>query len=305
MTGMIPQLSDNQSNEDAARSHIRSIEHGLTEHSKCLKDWHRSLLCGLPISDLYLLKDGYLKCGFGIWHRDQTSTYLGNDEDFLLVNKAHQEMHDIARVLALKSKLDDTITKEDYDVLGEKEQELTTLLLKLKDKLHENMSKIDFLTGVPTRQPFFQTLSREHARALRKGEPCVVALIDLDNLKDVNDTYGHLSGDKVLKEAAKYLTRNLRKYDSICRYGGDEFLICIPQTIPDTAREIITRLQMGLSSLPITLDEGIVVNITASAGATVMATEQSIDEIIAWADEALYNAKRKGKNQISFFENRS
>ncbi|MGB7290922.1 MAG: diguanylate cyclase [Thermodesulfobacteriota bacterium] len=305
MISMIPELSDNQSNEGAARSHIRSIEHGLTEHSRCLKGWHRSLLCGLPISDVYLLKDGYLKCGFGKWYRDQTSTYFVNDEDFLLVKKAHQEMHDIARVLALKSKLEDTITKEDYDVLSEKEQELTTLLLKLKDKLHENMSKIDFLTGVPTRQPFFQTLSMEHARALRKGEPCVIALIDLDNLKDVNDTYGHLSGDKVLKNAAQYLIHNLRKYDSICRYGGDEFLICIPQTTPDTAREIITRLQTGLSSLPITLDEGIVVNITASAGATLMATEHSIDEIIARADEALYNAKRQGKNQISFFENRS
>jgi diguanylate cyclase (GGDEF)-like protein len=303
MINMILEHPYNQLNDDAARSHILSLEHGLTEHSKCLKDWHRSLLCGLPVSDVYLLKDGYLKCDFGKWYRNQTSTYLSNNEDFLLINKAHREMHDIARVLAWKSKLEDIITKEDYDVLSEKEQELTALLLKLKDKLHENMSKIDFLTGAPTRQPFFQTLSKEHARALRTGERCVIALIDLDNLKGINDTYGHLSGDKVLKDAAQYLILNLRKYDSMCRYGGDEFLICIPQTTPDTAREIITRLQTGLSSLPIKLDEELVVNITASVGATVMATEQSIDEIIARADEALYNAKRKGKNQISFFEN--
>ncbi len=302
---MIPGLSDNQSSDDAVRTHILSIEHGLTEHSKCLKGWHRSLLCGLPISDVYLLKDGYLKCGFGKWYRDQTSTYLGSDEGFLLVNKAHRELHDIARVLALKSKLDDTITKEDYDVLSEKEQELTMLLRKLKDKLHEGMSKIDFLTGIPTRQPFFHTLSKELARAIRNGEPCVIGLIDLDNLKDVNDRYGHLSGDKVLKDAAQYLIRNLRKYDAICRYGGDEFLISIPQTTPATAREIITRLQMGLSSLPVTLDGGIVVNITASAGVTVMAIDQSIDELIARADRALYTAKRKGKNQISFFESTS
>jgi diguanylate cyclase len=254
---------------------------------------------------VYLLKDGCLKCDFGQWYRSQTSTYLSNNEDFLLINKAHQEMHDIARVLALKSKLDDTITKEDYDVLSEKEQELTRLLLKLKDKLHESMSRLDFLTGVPTRQPFFQTLSREHAIAIRKGTPCVIALIDLDNLKDVNDTYGHLSGDKVLKDAARYLIYNLRIYDSICRYGGDEFLICLSQTTPDAAREIISRLQTGLSSLPIELDEEIVLNITASVGAAVMGTEQSINEIIARADEALYDAKRKGKNQISFFESKT
>jgi diguanylate cyclase len=302
---MIRGPSENLSNDDAARTRIRSIEHGLTEHSKCLKDWHRSLLCRLPISDVYLLKDGYLKCDFGKWCRDQTYTYLSNDEDFLLISKAHQELHDIARVLALKSKLEDTITKDDYDLLSEKEQELTSLLLKLKDKLHEKVSKIDFLTGVPTRQPFFQALSKEHARGLRTGQRCVIALLDLDNLKDVNDTYGHLSGDKVLKDAAEYLIRNLRKYDSICRYGGDEFLICIPQTTLDAAREIITRLQTGLSSLPIKLDEDIGLNVTASVGAAVMATEQSIDEIIDQADEALYNAKRKGKNQISFFENKA
>lgn len=301
---MISGSSDNQRNDDATISHILSIEHGLTEYSKCLKDWHRSLLCGLPINKVYLSKDGYLKCDFGKWYRDQTSTYLSNDEDFLLINKVHQDIHYIARVLALKSKLEDTITKEDYDVLSEKEQELTRFLLKLKDKLHENMSKIDFLTGVPTRQPFFQTLSKEHARALRTGEPCIIALIDLDNLKDVNDTYGHLSGDKVLKDAAQYLIRNLRKYDAICRYGGDEFLICVSQVTLDAAKEIITRLQMGLSSLPIKLDEGIAVNIKASVGAAVMATEHSINEIIARADEALYDAKRKGKNQVSFFENK-
>jgi diguanylate cyclase len=304
-TNTMSEHSDKQLNDNTAQSHILSLERGLTEYTKCLKDWYHSLLCGVPISDVCLSKDGYLKCDFGKWYRNQASTYLSHDEDFLLINKAHQEMHDIARVLALKSKLQDTITKEDYDVLSEKERGLTTLLLKLKDELHENMSKIDFLTGVPTRQPFFQTLSKEHARALRRGEPCVIALIDLDNMKSVNDTYGHLSGDKVLKGAAQYLIYNLRKYDSICRYGGDEFLICIPQTTPDTAREIITRLQMGLSSLPITLDEDIVVNITASAGAAVMATERSIDDVIARVDEALYNAKRKGKNQISFFENKS
>jgi hypothetical protein len=101
----------------------------------------------ITVSDVYLLKDGYLKCDFGKWYRNQTSTYLSNNVDFLLINKAHQEMHDIARVLAWKSKLEDIITKEDYDVLSEKEQALTRLLLKLKDKLHENMSKIDFLTN--------------------------------------------------------------------------------------------------------------------------------------------------------------
>jgi len=301
---MISEYSDNQLNDDATRSHILSIEHGLTEHSKCLKDWHRSLLCGLPINNVYLLKEGYLQCDFGKWYYNQTSRYLSNNEDFLLINKVHQDIHDITRVLALKSKLEDTITKEDYDVLSEKEQELTKLLLKLKDKLHENMSKLDFLTGVLTRQPFFQTLSHEHARALRKGEPSIIVLIDLDDMKAVNDTYGHLSGDKVLEKAARYLVNNLRKYDSICRYGGDEFLICVSQITLDAAKEIITRLQMGLSSLPIKLDEDVVVNITASVGAAVMATEHSINEIIARADEALYNAKSKGKNQISFWENK-
>ena len=298
-------LANNQLDDDSIRSEILSIEDGLAQRSKCLKDWHRSLLCRLPINTVYLLKDGYLNCDFGKRYLEKTSAYLSDDENFLLIKNTHQEMHDIARVLALKSKLGDTITKEDYDVLSEKEQELTGLLLKLKDKFHESMSKIDFLTGVPTREPFFQNLTKEHARASRKGERCAVALIDVDNLKDVNDTYGHLSGDRVLKDVARCIVRNLRRYDSICRYGGDEFLICIPETTQAGAREIIIRLQMGLSSLHIKLDGEVVVNITASVGAALMAPKQSINDIIAQADKALYNAKRKGKNQISFFENKS
>jgi diguanylate cyclase (GGDEF)-like protein len=131
-------------------------------------------------------------------------------------------------------------------------------------------------------------------------------MVDLDHFKTVNDTYGHLVGNKVLHAVAHYLTDKLRPYDSMCRYGGEEFLICLPSTKLDKAKKIVTRLRMGLSSLPIDLDKDKQLNITASFGIAKMATNIPIYGNIARADEALYAAKHGGRNQaIAYVEIRS
>ncbi|MDA2920182.1 diguanylate cyclase [Desulfobacterota bacterium AH_259_B03_O07] len=282
---------------------IRTLEQGHIEHSKWIKDWLRSLLCGLPINEVYLSKDGHFHCDFGKWYYNQFSPFFSNNEDFLLINKIHLALHERARVLALKVKLRDTITKEEYDDFIETEKELSTLLLKLKNEIHETIIDIDFLTGLPTRQPFFEILSQELSRALRTAQPCFITMVDIDHLKNINDKYGHLSGDTALKATAKYLNNNLRPYDSICRYGGDEFLICLPNATMHVTKKILNRLQLGLASLPITIYEEKIINITASFGAAKVGPDTSIDDIIASADNAMYAAKRGGRNQFGFWEN--
>lgn len=299
------EVIDHRLIDNGVKTGIQTLEQGLIEHNKWVNDWHRSMLCGLPIDEVYLLKDGYRHCNFGKWYYNQYSQYFGNNKDFLLINKLHRSMHAIARVLSLKAKLGDKITKEEYDVFYENERKLSQLLHKLKDELRGNISKIDFLTGVPIRQPFFKTLSHELSRSLRTSQPCFIAMVDLDNLKNINDKYGHLSGDKVLKSTAQYLSNNLRPYDSMCRYGGDEFLICLPHTTQEIAKRILSRLQLGLDSLSIELDKGKSINITASFGAASMVSDTSINDIIARADEALYAAKGKGRDQISFWEDKA
>ena len=283
---------------------IQTLDDGLLEHSKCLKELHQSLLCGLPISDVYFFKDGYRQCEFGKWYFSQTSQYLSNNEHFALINELHRSMHDNSRVLALKVKLGDTITKDDYDKFMDKERDLSKLLLKLRDEFLETMFKIDCLTGVPTREPFFEILKQEISRAGRTSQSGFITMVDLDHLKDINDSYGHLTGDTVLKESANYLSSHLRPYDSICRYGGDEFLICLPHTTLDMAREIVGRLQVGFSSHLIAIDDENGINVTASFGVTSLVSETSINAIIERVDEALYMAKRYGGNQIRLWEDK-
>jgi diguanylate cyclase (GGDEF)-like protein len=127
-------------------------------------------------------------------------------------------------------------------------------------------------------------------------------MVDLDHFKTINDTYGHLVGDRVLHAVAHCLTDQLRSYDSMCRYGGEEFLICLPSTKLDKAKKIVNRLRIRLFSLPIDLDKDKQLNITASFGVAKMTTNIPLYGNIARADEALYAAKHGGRNQAIAYE---
>jgi diguanylate cyclase len=285
---------------------IQALEQAVTEHRGWLNDWHRSLIFGQPLAKIYFLKDSYRRCGFGQWYYSQYSPILSDHSVFILIGQLHHALHNRAFVLTEKIKHDGTISIKDYDVFIAKEQDFSKRIFELRDEFREILFEFDPLTDIFNRQAFFRILSYEYARASRTGQPCCICMVDLDHFKTVNDTYGHLVGDKVLHAVAHYLTDKLRPYDSMCRYGGEEFLICLPSTKLDKAKKIVTRLRMGLSSLPIDLDKDKQLNITASFGIAKMATNIPIYGNIARADEALYAAKHGGRNQaIAYVEIRS
>ena len=283
--------------------HIQALEQAVVEHSRWLNQWHRSLICDLPVSERYLAKDAHRQCEFGKWYYNQSGSVLRDHADFEMIDRLHRAMHNSARVLAVKAKHGEVITTKDYDNFIEKELELSEGLLKLRDELREILSGFDPLTGVLNRQAFYLILSQEHARASRTAQPLCISIADLDHFKAVNDTYGHPAGDKVLQATAQYLAGKLRPYDSICRYGGEEFLICLPNTAINMAKIILNRLRTGLALLSIALGEGELIKITASFGVAKMAPGLSIDDTIAQADNALYAAKFAGRNQVSICEN--
>jgi diguanylate cyclase (GGDEF)-like protein len=127
-------------------------------------------------------------------------------------------------------------------------------------------------------------------------------MVDLDYFKKINDAYGHLAGDIVLHTTAQYLNQKLRPYDWICRYGGEEFLICLPDTTPQLAEKIVNRLRIGVSSLTF---EPYKIQLTVSFGIAKMATDIPIAESIARADAALYVAKQSGRDQVVLHEKAS
>jgi diguanylate cyclase (GGDEF)-like protein len=142
----------------------------------------------------------------------------------------------------------------------------------------------------------------EVARATQLREPLSVVILDLDHFKKVNDQWGHPTGDLVLKTAAQVLRQNIRECDSLGRYGGEEFIIIIPNADQAEAQKIIERCRIALAQTNILSESQVLINVTASFGVVNVthSIEQMIEPytLIKTADEALYIAKHNGRNRI-------
>ncbi len=280
------------------RAILQSLESAMADHEYWITQWHRTLICSLPVSDEYLARHSHRHCAFGRWYYDQDHPGLLDHPNFITIDKVHEAMHDQVRRIARKARAGGPITDREYLAFMKEEQNLFHEMLMLKESLHEMLGMFDCLTGAYSRQAMFPILFQEHARVDRTGEPCSIAIVDLDHFKRVNDTYGHQIGDHVLRVTAEYFSNNLRPYDWFCRYGGEEFLICLPSTPVETAHAILDRFRVGLSRTPVTCDDTLLIHITASIGLTAMAADLSMKETICRADEALYAAKKAGRNQV-------
>jgi diguanylate cyclase (GGDEF)-like protein len=169
--------------------------------------------------------------------------------------------------------------------------------------LHETVQRqavTDELTGLFNHRRFHEGLRAEVERARRFEQGLGLVMLDIDNFKQVNDTYGHQVGDRVLAEVARVLRDNSREIDEPARYGGEELAVVLPGTDLEGAYNLAERVRTGVERLDLPLDDGRVLHVTASFGAASMpesANDQS--SLIAAADTALYVAKRSGKNRTA------
>jgi len=169
-------------------------------------------------------------------------------------------------------------------------------------KTLENELKVrattDALTGVANRAKFIDVATLELDRARRHGHPLSLALLDVDDFKRINDSWGHLAGDTVLVELADVMGATIRSIDSVARFGGDEFVVLMPETGSRGAAEVAERIRSAVESAPSpTGDPGL--SITVCLGvATLRDGEESLDLVLRRADEALYQAKEGGRNRV-------
>ena len=153
----------------------------------------------------------------------------------------------------------------------------------------------DALTGALNRRGFEDAYQRELARSRRNGSPLAIALIDHDDFKRLNDTLGHHMGDQALVHLVKSLRAALRPSDILCRFGGEEFVLLLPETALDDAVAAISRFQRQFASSTM---PGCELAVTFSAGVVVRLVSESVEESILRADAATYAAKRAGKNCV-------
>ena len=170
--------------------------------------------------------------------------------------------------------------------------------------LHELVSEqavTDDLTGLSNKRRFRDLVTKEAARAKRFGHPLSLLILEIDDFKQVNDTYGHLPGDEVLRRVSRALDSESRWVDEPARYGGEEFAIALPETGPKGAFEVAERVRTRIEAEEVPLGAGKgTMRVTASIGtATMPGSANDVETLVAAADAALYESKRAGKNRVT------
>jgi len=165
-------------------------------------------------------------------------------------------------------------------------------------RIYKEYAYTDVLTEVPNRRFYYERLTQEVARARRNGHELSVALIDLDHFKGLNDRAGHRAGDQVLKFFAQFLRANLRQEDVVCRFGGDEFTLLLPDTSVKNAKVLIERIRKKLSQIELSIDGRNRCELSFSCGLASYQPGLLAEDLIEEADHSLFTAKARGRNRV-------
>jgi len=184
--------------------------------------------------------------------------------------------------------------------LAERVAHMEQEALGYREHLEEQRQKalIDPLTGLPNRAAWSERLDHEINQWQQHGNTLLLAMLDLDHFKRINDNYGHLAGDKVLKIIASVLRKRLRGTDFIARFGGEEFVLLMPDTVPTAGAKLLEKLRASIEACPFHF-KGEPVTITISMGMTAFKPGEHSDLVLKRADQALYRAKHAGRNQVA------
>ncbi|WP_211217205.1 GGDEF domain-containing protein [Psychromonas ossibalaenae] len=246
----------------------KKIRSTLVLNNQAVTSWeHRPYLLKLP-STQYSIDDVdfmYQNCSyFPVKDSDNSTIAVGI------------AIYDVTEI-AVSQKLLENVTEQALDL-----QEIST---------H------DHLTGLFNRKFFLDQLVQDASRCRRLNWDLGIAMIDADHFKSINDTYGHQTGDDVLKELAERLQATLRTFDSLCRYGGEEFALILPNTTEQQTLQVCERLRECVNKTPI-ISGGREIPVTVSIGVSFLSRSKSLEEIISEADAALYLAKHNGRNRV-------
>ena len=247
-----------------------------------------------------------------VWINEKVSSKFGKR----IIDKPVTELvpsnrwNDIYSALIEHNKIEDVRFKKDnsvYEFSGfylplDKAGEKGRIVLFLRDITEEVMlATTDPLTRLYNRRFMNEFLARETERSKRSHSKFAVVIADVDDFKRINDTYGHLSGDIVLKAIVRRMISGTREYDIAGRYGGEEFLIIMPEIDKQTTVDVADRMRRNIENHEIEVMNGEMVTVTASFGiATFDEDGNSPDDLLVKADERLYKAKRQGKNRVVF-----
>jgi diguanylate cyclase (GGDEF)-like protein len=280
------------------RTTLAQLEHATQDYV----EWHANLLreivCGLPLDLNDLAEDAHFKCLFGRWYYEQAPAELRGTPTFAAIGAEHERLHRIAARVLRELATDSPIVREDFEELLAGCTRLRLELDALRHEIECTLRNRDALTGAYNRAEMLRELRAWHELAKRRVQTCCIVFMDLDHFKAINDRCGHHVGDEVLARAVRHLTQQLRPYDRVFRYGGDEFLIALPGTDLEIGQTVIRRVRDGLGRRSLVDGpDGRALRVTASFGLALLDPEVSVEDSIERADQALLLAKTAGRNR--------
>lgn len=275
---------------------LAQLEQAVRNHEEWFESLNRLMLCRLPYDLRDVREDAHRECRFGQWLYQYANPKLREHPAFSAIEKEHERMHRAAAKLLFSVKETGTTAPEDYDRFANALQSLRLEINTLKRELETTYYNLDSLTGANSRIGMLTHLREQLELVNRGAQSFSIAMMDLDHFKRVNDSYGHLVGDSALTHIARFVLDDIRPYDRLFRYGGEEFLLAIPHTDMVAALPMIERLREGITKVAIPSNTAEPLHLTASFGIASLEQNQSVEEAISRADQALYAAKLLGRN---------
>lgn len=287
-------------NMDPTRSRrtLEALEQATQDHLEWHENLLRAIVFKLPIDPKELASHAHLNCRLGQWYYERAPAELWGQPAFAAIGTEHERLHQSATRLLREVANGEPITRGKFDELVAGSARLKRALDNLKRQIQDQLRNLDPLTGACGRSDMIPELHQWHELAKRGVQSCCIVFMDVDRLKEVNDTYGHPVGDQMLAGTIRFLRRHLRPYDKIFRYGGDEFLIALPGSDLDLGRAVIKRVCDGLAGAPLIHGtDGVELHATVSFGLALLDPDVSVEQAIERADQALLLAKTAGRNR--------
>ena len=282
---------------------LHELDQALADQARWYARINRQLICDeTPAAD-DLAEDAHDRCLFSKWFKGAGQLHFGKEPCYSAIDMVHESMHGIARHLLLQRKAGEAIAAADYDALVAVAARFRQLLRRLDLELTERLGAVDKLTGVWNRQAVHLRLAEETERVQRSGQSCSLCFIDLDRFGEVNERLGAKAGDLLIQAVVAFFKARLRGYDTLFRMGGEEFLICLPDTDLDAAALLINRLREELAAQAFKSD-GATEKLTASFGLVALEPIFFVDETLERVERAQMIASQQGGNQVCVWRDR-
>jgi diguanylate cyclase (GGDEF)-like protein len=265
-------------------------------------DWARRILrCAVlhsPPGKEMLDPMAHTLCRFGSWFMTNRESLEALDAQAARrVETVHQTMHDAIRAICTQVMSGQPGQNADLEDFEQSQSELIGLLASFKTLILSRAARLDPLTDLPLRYGIENDFSLYQKEARRNRSLLYVAIIDVDHFKPINDTYGHLVGDKVLRHLADTLKRTLRSDEPLYRYGGEEFLWLLKCKSPEEARKSARRVLAAVGTTPVPIDDDEILRLTITIGLAQAGEQEDLSSAIKRADLALYEGKNSGRNR--------